>query len=278
MRRFPILAACALSVTLAPVLVAGALAQQPQAQQQPAPYTPSVGQAGKDVVWVPTHDALVQQMLDMAQVTPQDYLIDLGSGDGRTVIAAARRGVRAHGLEFNPELVELSRRNAAAAGLSSRATFDEADIFQSDFSRATVVTLFLLQTLNERLRPILLDMEPGTRVVSNTFTMGNWEPDQQFEGTPSCSSFCRAYKWIIPAKVGGNWQVGEGRLELTQNYQMLSGTLTVDGKAQPITAARMNGRQISFTAGGRRYTGEADGNRMSGQIEGGGQWSASRAG
>jgi hypothetical protein len=270
MKRFRILAtACTLSVLAAQ----GSWAQQPAATPS---YVPSVGQAGKDVVWVPTQDWLVEQMLDMAQVTPQDQLVDLGSGDGRTVIAAAKRGLRARGIEFNPDLVELSRRNAVAEGVAERATFTQGDIFQSDFSQATVVTLFLLQSLNERLRPILLDMEPGTRVVSNTFTMGDWTPDQQVGREANCTSFCRAYKWIIPAKVEGQWRLGNGALSLTQRYQMLTGTLTLDGRATEIADGRMQGRQISFTADGRRYTGQVQDDAMTGQVDGGAGWAAQR--
>jgi len=274
MRRFPILAAaCALSALVAQE----AWAQQSAPAQAPA-YTPTVGQTGKDVVWVPTQARLVEQMLDMAAVTPQDRLVDLGSGDGRTVIAAAKRGLRAHGIEYNPDLVELSRRNAAAEGVSDRATFTQGDIFQSDFSEATVVTLFLLQSLNERLRPTLLDMAPGTRIVSNTFTMGDWAPDQEVSGEPGCTSFCRAYKWVVPAKVDGQWHTGNGQLVLTQHYQMLAGTLTVDGRVMEITNGRMDGRRISFTAGGRSYVGEAQGDRITGQVDGAGSWTAERAG
>jgi SAM-dependent methyltransferase len=270
MRRFRILvAACATSVLVAQ----GAWAQQPAAAPS---YVPSVGQAGKDVVRVLTQAGLVEQMLDMAQVTPQDYLVDLGSGDGRTVIAAAKRGLRAHGIEFNPDMVELSRRNVAAEGVTERATFAQGGIFQSDFSRATVVTLFLLQTLNERLRPILLEMEPGTRVVSNTFTMGDWTPDQQVGSDTNCTSFCRAYKWINPARVAGEWRVDNGTLALTQRYQMLTGTMTVNGHTMEITSARMRGHQISFTADGRQYTGEVRDNTIAGRIEGGERWTAQR--
>src|SRR6266702_3620430 len=145
--------------------------------QQGAQFEPQVGQAGKDVVWVPTPQELVNKMLDLAKVTPQDYLIDLGSGDGRTVITAAKRGARALGVEFNPDMVELSKRNAAKAGVSDKASFVEADIFRSDLSPATVITLFLLPDPNIKLRPTILTLKPGTRVVSNTFRMGDWEPD-----------------------------------------------------------------------------------------------------
>lgn len=274
MTRLPLLAtACLLSFW------GGQPAAAQPAIGTPAPaYAPSVGQTGKDVVWVPTHQELVDRMLDMAKVTAEDYVVDLGSGDGRTVITAARRGARAHGIEYNPDLVALSQRNAQAAGVAGRATFAQGDIFQSDFSDATVVTLFLLQTLNERLRPTLLAMKPGTRVVSNTFTMGDWEPDQSFERDGQCTSFCRAYLWIIPARAAGAWRLGEeGRLTLDQTFQTLSGTLTRDGRELPLSEARMTGDRITFTAGGQRYSGTLEGDRMAGQTEGGGAWSAARA-
>ncbi|PWC30727.1 class I SAM-dependent methyltransferase [Teichococcus aestuarii] len=274
MTRLPLLAtACLLSFW------GGQPAAAQPAIGTPAPaYAPSVGQTGKDVVWVPTHQELVDRMLDMAKVTAEDYVVDLGSGDGRTVITAARRGARAHGIEYNPDLVALSQRNAQAAGVAGRATFAQGDIFQSDFSDATVVTLFLLQTLNERLRPTLLAMKPGTRVVSNTFTMGDWEADQSFERDGQCTSFCRAYLWIIPARAGGAWRLGEeGRLTLDQTFQMLSGTLTREGRELPLSEARMTGDRITFTAGGQRYSGTLEGDRIAGRIEGGGAWSATRA-
>ncbi|HEU4640653.1 MAG TPA: class I SAM-dependent methyltransferase, partial [Candidatus Binatia bacterium] len=136
-----------------------------QAQPAPKEFQPEVGQEGKDVVWVPTPQALVDKMLDMAKITPKDYLIDLGSGDGRTVITAAKRGVRAHGIEYNPEMVELSKRAAAKQGVSDKATFAKADLFESDFSQATVITMFLLSSINMKLRPKILSLKPGTRIV-----------------------------------------------------------------------------------------------------------------
>jgi SAM-dependent methyltransferase len=275
LRRLLLLAGCA-----APLLAAPALAQAPAAPiQAPAPaFAPTVGQAGKDVVWVPTQQQLVDRMLDMAKVTAADRVVDLGSGDGRTVITAARRGARAHGIEFNPDMVALSRRNAEAAGLGERATFVQADIFQSDFSDATVVTLFLLQTLNERLKPTLLAMKPGTRVVSNTFGMGDWTPDQSFDSGAQCVSFCRAFLWIIPARVEGAWQIGEERLVLEQRYQTLTGTLSQGGQSLPVSEAKMEGEAISFIAGGRRYTGRLEDGALSGALQGGGSWRAVKAG
>src|SRR5437870_7900037 len=154
-------------------------------------YEPHVGQEGKDVIWVPTPQALVDKMLDMAKVTPKDYVIDLGSGDGRTVITAAKRGARAMGIEYNPDMVELSKRNAAAEGVSSRATFMKADLFETDFSEATVITMFLLPSINLQLRPKILPMKPGTRIVSNTFTMEEWEPDEKATIEP-CDRGCTA--------------------------------------------------------------------------------------
>jgi precorrin-6B methylase 2 len=244
------------------------------AQAAQKPFEPQVGQAGKDVVWVPTPQVLVDKMLDMAKVTPQDLVIDLGSGDGRTVITAAKRGAKAMGVEYNPDMVELSQRNAKAAGVSEKATFVKADLFETDFSKANVVTMFLLPSINIKLRPKILDMKPGTRVVSNTFTMDDWQPDQTAQVTDDCTSWCTALLWIVPAKVEGAWQLPAGTLTLTQKFQVVTGTL---GSA-PISDGRLNGDEISFTAGGAKYTGKVNGNSMSGTMSGGsgGKWSASR--
>jgi precorrin-6B methylase 2 len=226
----------------------------PLEAQSPKPYQPQEYQQGKDVVWVPTAETLVAAMLDMAKVTPADYVIDLGSGDGRTVIAAARRGARAHGVEYNPDMVELSRQNAEKAGVAGRATFVKADLFQTDFSEATVLTLFLLQRINLQLRPKILAMKPGTRVVSNTFDMGDWKADKTFGATGNCRSFCTAYFWVVPAKVEGSWQLGESRLVLKQSFQMLEGTLTSGNVIAPLKG-RLTGAEIAFTAGGTEYKG-----------------------
>lgn len=272
LRRFAI--ACALSV----VTIGSAAAQTATTPVTPeAEYVPESGQAGKDVVWVPSPQALVDRMLDMANVTTSDYLVDLGSGDGRTVITAAKRGVRAHGIEYNPKMVALSQRAAQTEGVADRATFMEGDIFESDFSKATVVTMFLLPELNVRLRPTLLEMPPGTRVVSNSFDMADWMPDQEIRAEGDCKSYCRAMMWVIPAKVAGNWRLGDSELELTQTYQMLSGTLSRGGQALPISDAKMNGAEITFTAGGQRYVGVVNGTKIDGKIENGGEWSATRS-
>ena len=260
--------------------VVGLLAMGASAVAQPATnYEPKVGQPGKDVVWVPTPQALVDRMLDMAKATPRDYLVDLGSGDGRTVITAAKRGIKAHGIEYNPELAELAKRNAVQAGVTDKATFANGDIFESDFSQANVVTLFLLPGLNIRLRPILLDMKAGTRVVSNSFTMGDWEPDDSAVVTEGCTSFCKAYLWIVPAKVGGKWQMGQSELAIEQQFQVITGTLKTGNVIAPITQGKLDGDQIAFTAGGMLYTGTVKGNVADGISKAGGTettWQASR--
>jgi precorrin-6B methylase 2 len=246
--------------------------------QQQEEYQPRVGQPGKDVVWVPTDDGLVGKMLDMAQVTPQDYIIDLGSGDGRTVIAAARRGARALGIEYNPDMVELSIRNAAAAGVSDKATFIKADLFESDFSKATVITMFLLPDINLKLRPKLLNLKPGTRIVSNSFTMEEWQADQTAHMEGSCQTWCTAYLWIIPAKMEGKWRLPEGELEIVQRFQLISGTLTSGGKSTSING-KMNGYKITFKAGDDEYTGQVAGDSISGTMQTNGastKWSATR--
>jgi hypothetical protein len=240
---------------------------------------PKVGQAGKDVIWVPTPQALVDRMLDMAKVTPKDYVIDLGSGDGRTVITAAKRGIKAHGIEYDLKMVELAKRNAEKEGVSALATFERGDIFKSDFSRATVITLFLLPNLNVKLRPTLLDMKPGTRVASNSFNMGDWSPDQTIKAGGECKSWCTAYLWIIPAKVEGTWKLSTGELTLKQDYQMISGTLKSGNEATIIAHAQMNGSEISFTADDRQFSGRVNGSTIEGSVKsraGLGSWRATR--
>ena len=189
---------------------AQATATQKPASETQKPYEPQVGQGGKDVVWVPTPQALVDKMLDIAKLTPQDFLMDLGSGDGRTVITAAKRGSRALGIEYNPDMVELSKKNAAAAGVTDKATFAKADLFETDFSKAQVITMFLLPSINIKLRPKILDLKPGTRIVSNSFNMEDWEADQTETISGDCTSWCTALLWIVPAKVEGSWQLPPG--------------------------------------------------------------------
>jgi hypothetical protein len=242
------------------VITAGACAQAQPAKE----YQPQVGQEGKDVIWVPTPQTLVNKMLDMGKVTSKDYVIDLGSGDGRTVITAAKRGARALGIEYNPDMVDLSKRNAAKEGVSDKAQFMKADLFESDFSQATVITMFLLPDINLKLRPKILDLKPGTRIVSNSFTMGDWTADETTTATDDCSSYCTAYLWIVPAKVDGSWKLPQGELTLKQTYQMISGTLKNGNNSTQITNGKLHGDQISFTAGGRQYTGHVNGNTIDG--------------
>jgi SAM-dependent methyltransferase len=258
-----------LLITLVMSLTAiGAYAQQTAGQK---PFEPRVGQAGKDVVWVPTSQALVDKMLDMAKVTPQDILYDLGSGDGRTVITAAKRGATAFGIEYNPDMVELSKKNAAEAGVTAKATFTKADLFETDLSKATVITMFLLPEINMKLRPKILNLKPGTRVVSNSFTMEDWDADQTETISGDCTSWCTALLWIVPAKVEGTWSTPQGDLVLKQQFQKLSGTLG----STPIQG-KMTGNQITFTAGKTTYTGTVSGNAIKGTAGGGGAWTATK--
>lgn len=233
------------------VLAASMLASGPlPAQDRNNPdYVPKVGQEGKDVIWVPTPKALVERMLDMAHVTPDDYVIDLGSGDGRMVIAAAKRGARALGIEYNPEMVALARRNAEAAGVSDRARFVQGDIFKTDFSEATVLTLYLLPSLNLKLRPTILKMKPGTRVVSHAFKMDDWLPDET-----AVVENRTAYLWIVPAAVEGAWQLSTWKgqpardeLVLRQRFQFVEGLVRINGKTGQVRDFRINGPRVSFT-------------------------------
>jgi Methyltransferase domain len=245
------------------------MALSAQAQPAPAaqkPFEPVSGQAGKDVVWVPTPQSTVDKMLELAHVTATDYVVDLGSGDGVTVITAAKKGATAVGVEFNPEMVTLARGRAKAAGVSDKATFVQGDLYEADLSKATVITLFLLPEINMKLRPKLLDLKPGTRIASNTFTMEDWEPDAQ-ETSADCSSWCTALFWVVPAKVAGTWQLGQQPLTLTQKYQVVSGTLG----STAITDGKLNGDEITFTAGSRKYVGRVNGSSITGAG-----WSAAK--
>ena len=241
-------------------------------------FVPQSGQAGKDVVWVPTPQALVDRMLDMARVTKDDYVIDLGSGDGRTVITAAKRGVKAKGIEYNPDMVALSKKNAEKEGVADKLEFVRGDIFESNFTDATVITLFLLPSLNVRLRPILLDMKPGTRVVSNTFDMGDWQPDETIRAGGDCTSYCTGHFWMVPAKVDGVWQTPDGELKLEQKYQMVSGSLQAGAVNAPI-AGKVIGSDIVFTAGRTVFTGKVNGGTIEGTATDSGKdakWSIKR--
>ncbi len=248
-------------------------------QVAPADYKPVLGQEGKDVKWIPTAQALVEKMLDMAKVTPQDFVIDLGSGDGRTVITAAKRGARALGIEYNPDMVELSKHNAASEGVTDKTQFVERDLFETDFSQATVITMFLLEELNLRLRPQILNLKPGTRVVSNSFTMGEWTADEtaNVDKKEGCDYYCTAYLWIVPAKVEGSWTLPQGELTLNQSFQTFSGTLKSGANTAPVTNGKLRGDLISFSVGDVKYTGRVSGGTMQGTYESAGsakQWNA----
>ena len=226
-------------------------------------YQPKSGQLGKDVVWVGNPEAMVHRMLDVAGVTPQDFLVDLGSGDGRNVIAAAKRGARAHGIEYNADLVELSKSLAAKERLSDRATFERGDVFEADFSKATVVILFLTPEMNIRLRPKLLALKPGARVVANTFAIGDWNPDQSFSTSDGCEKFCTGRLWYVPARVNGTWKIAKGEIILKQVYQTFTGSLR-SAASTALVAGRLHGDQASFRAGQTDYTVRVEGERMTG--------------
>jgi SAM-dependent methyltransferase len=248
-------------------------------------FEPQVGQAGKDVIWVPTPEEVVERMLTMAQVTPNDFVVDLGSGDGRTVIMAAKKfGARALGVEYNPDMVKLSQENAQKAGVADRAQFRRADIFATDFSQASVITLYLLPALNMKLRPTILAMKPGTRVASHSFTMEDWEADEI-----STLDGRRAYFWIVPANVMGTWSLDAGGqkadIALEQTFQKINGTVALGAMQAGLREARMRGAHISFAyvdqAGVRRdFSGEVNGRQMQGSFRDDkgqdGRWSAAK--
>jgi hypothetical protein len=257
---------------VAAVVVAGvALSAQTATTQKP--FEPKVGQPGKDVVWVPTPQVTVDAMLNLAKLTKDDFLIDLGSGDGITVITAAKRGARAMGIEFNPDMVALAEQRAKEAGMTARATFKQGDFFKTDFSQANVLTMFLLPSLNEALRPTILNMKPGTRVVTNTFRMGSgddeWLPETEQHVDGCETSWCTAILYVVPAKVEGIWKTDTGTLTLSQKYTRLSGAM---GSAT-ITEGKVLGYDVTFYAGGTKYTGtvSADGKSIKGS-----NWSATR--
>jgi len=264
---------------LAAILLASAVAFSGGVFAQAAPakqdYSPSVGQEGKDVIWVPTPQSLVDRMLQMANTTPNDYVVDLGSGDGRTVITAVKKfGARALGVEYNPDMVELSRRNAQKEGVTDKASFMRADIFQTDFSKATVLTLYLLPSLNLKLRPTILNMKPGTRVVSHAFTMDDWAPDQV-----ESSEGRTAYMWIVPAKVGGMWRVevagGSPRVyeaSFIQQFQNIGGSAKVGGKPVQFSNGKLRGDTVTFSIADdgqarKDFTGRVVGDRIEGTVK-----------
>jgi SAM-dependent methyltransferase len=239
-------------------------AQVQPAANTPAVYEPRAGQEGKDVIWLPTPQGVVDKMLDIARVGAGDFVMDLGSGDGRTVITAAKRGARAMGIEYNPDMVEYARRNAEKAGVSQKATFAKADLFETSFAKASVVTMFLLPDINLKLRPKILALKPGTRIVSNTFTMGEWEPDQKVElnGQPGCdNSYCTVLFWVVPRRVAGTYSVPQGEVTLKQEFQKLTGTLKT-GAGSVELQGRVRGENIELAAGNKRYRGRLKGRAL----------------
>jgi SAM-dependent methyltransferase len=269
--------------------LAALLIALPAAAQKDRDYEPRIGQAGKDVIWVPTPDDVVDRMLDMAQVAPSDYVVDLGAGDGKIAIAAAKKfGARALGIEFNPDMARHAQRNVERAGVAGRARIVQGDIFVSDFSQATVVTMYLLPALNLKLRPQLLAMRPGTRVVSHSFSMDDWEADEV-----SSLDGRRAYFWVVPATVAGAWSLelaGGGdaaKLELTleQRFQKIEGSVALGSVLGGLREASLRGFQIDFAyvdnSGVRRdFSGRVNGARMEGTFRAGngaeGRWTATK--
>jgi len=261
---------------------------QPLHAQAPKPYEPQVGQAGKDVIWVPTPDEVVNRMLTMAQVGPNDIHYDLGAGDGKIAIAAAKRGAKATGIEYNPDMAKFANANAEKQGVAGvgfgKAIIRQADIFATDFSSATVITLYLLPSLNMKLRPQLLGMRPGTRVVSHSFTMDDWEPDEI-----SVIDGRRAYFWVVPASVVGAWALDAGgqksELSFEQVFQKINGHVALGVVQAGLREPRLRGASIAFSyvdAGGLRrdFTGTVSGARMEGSFRddrgGQGSWSATK--
>ena len=245
--------------------------------QEKKPFEPVVGQSGKDVVWVPTPFVTVEKMLDMAKVTPQDFVMDLGSGDGRNIIGAAKRGARAKGVEWNQDMVDLSNRLAREAGVADKAEFVQGDMYAADISKANVMAMFLLTENLDKLMPKFLELKPGSRIVINGFGITGWTPDVTERATGDCGSWCTVHLFHVPAKVGGTWQMPSGQLTIKQSFQKITGTLANGDNSTPIEGS-LNGEEITFTAGNATYTGRVNGNAMSGDVKGGpgGKWSATK--
>jgi hypothetical protein len=276
-------------IRFAAALLAALVLALPAAAQQAREYAPQVGQPGKDVIWVPTPDEVVERMLRMAQVTANDYVVDLGAGDGKIAIAAAGKfGARALGIEYNPKMAHHAQRNVERAGLRGRARIVQGDIFLTDFSQATVVTMYLLPALNIRLRPTLLGMRPGTRVVSHSFSMDDWEPDEisSLDGR-------RAFFWVVPARVAGAWMLelsGGGvrerhEITLDQRFQRIGGSVSLGALTGGLREARLRGSHIAFDYVDNRgvrleFTGQVSGARMEGAFRADngteGRWTAAK--
>ncbi len=268
MKRANIRAVVILSVVVCGLLNGGgAAAQSTQSPPAAEPFKPTVGQSGKDVVWVPTSPELVEKMLDMAKVTAADYVMDLGSGDGRNIIAAAKRGATSVGVEFNHDMVELSRQQAAAAGVAGKATFIEGDMYEADISKATVLALFLLPHNLTKLTPKFLALRPGSRIVGNTFAPEGWAADETETIGGECVSWCTSLLWIVPANAAGTWKLPNGELTLKQEFQMVSGTLVRDGGASTPVTGKLRGDLITLTAGSIEFAGRVTGDTMEGSAK-----------
>ncbi|HQR56220.1 MAG TPA: DNA methyltransferase [Burkholderiaceae bacterium] len=237
-------------------------------------YKPQVGQSGKDVVWVPTPDELVQRMLRMAKVTPQDLVYDLGAGDGKIAIAAGKLGANSVGIEYNPDMAKLANCLVTAEGVASKTKIIQGDIFKEDFSKATVITMYLLPELNLCVRHRILAMKPGTRVTSHQFTMGDWEADETSE-----FEYRTAYLWIVPARVDGIWALRDASganttINLTQTFQKLSGEVMSGASRQPLVGATLRGDQLRFAFNDdkgvtRTFSGTVRGNELAGTFKSG---------
>ena len=248
------------------------------AEPSKKPYEPVPGQAGKDSVWVPTPFVTLEKMFDLAKLTPQDFVIDLGSGDGRAIIAAAKRGAPGIGVEWNEDLIAVSNKAAAQAKVSHLAKFVKHDMFTYDISKASVMALFMLPDQMAKLTPKFLALKPGSRIVMNGFTPPGWTPDVTEKATGDCGSWCTAHLFIVPAPVAGTWRLGEADLSLTQSFQMITGTLNANGKSTPVSDGQLRGDEISFSVGDAKYSGRVSGHSMTGQITGGsgGSFTATR--
>jgi hypothetical protein len=238
-----------------------------------------VNAQGLDVVYVPTPRETVDRMLQVTEVGSRDYVIDLGSGDGRIAIAAGRLGARALGVDLDPARIQDAQLNAKRAGVTDRVTFRQQNLFETDLTPATVLTMYLLPSINIKLRPKILNLRPGTRVVSHDFTMGDWKSDL------TETNNWRIHMWIVPARVAGKWQVRSGNrnfeLTIEQTYQQFRGTASAGGRAVSLRNTRLRAATIEFTADldGQAVTlrGVVNGDRMQGRSSTGAEWSANRS-
>jgi hypothetical protein len=269
---------CAVRLLLA-LSIVSAFAEAMLAQEvTKKPFEPVPGLAGKDAVWVPTPFVTVEKMLDVARITPKDFVMDLGSGDGRNIIAAGKRKVHGLGVEWNQDLVNLSNQLAEKAGVADYAKFVQGDMYAADISKASVLALFLLTENMNKMVKKFLAMRPGSRIVINGFGITGWTPDLTERADGECGTWCTVHLFYVPAPVAGAWQLGDSRLTLKQDFQVLTGTLTTRGKSMAIEQGRMRGTEISFTASGTSYAGSVNDGSMSGTLKGsaGTAWTATR--